>query len=271
VLELSPTRPPREELPGACRAEAHEEGEEVRTFVIGDVHGHIDRLVALLQRAQVATCLNQDPTAEWFINPNVEVVQLGDLGQFSPDTHQKDLLCWRVAERLKFTVLWGNHDYANIDPENHSFRGWDPAHPELREVMERVRPVFATERNGYLLTHAGLHPAFLGPPEFPLELLAGLINECPQMAVVNAINIRRGGSAEQGGVLWRDDSEALANIPQVYGHSRGLIRRHGPSWCIDVAGRDDPGDLAGLWLDSKEIVAVGPDAGIHETPWEDSE
>ena len=233
----------------------------MRTFVIGDIHGHADRLAELLDRSGA-------------IKEGADIVLLGDIGHYDATTHEHDLLTWQLVEKLpNCTVLWGNHDYANVMPDIHSFKNWDPAYPEVMEIIRRVKPKFAAERHGYLLTHAGLAPRFMPPPGVPIELLAETINACEHMPVVDDISYRRGGFAMQGGVLWRDESEPLGEIPQIFGHSQGDIRREGPnrqSWCIDVAQKDGS-DLAGIWLPERKIVAVGENAPIYETPWEDSD
>jgi hypothetical protein len=233
----------------------------MRTFVIGDIHGHADRLAQLLDRSKA-------------IAEGAEIVLLGDVGQYSADTHEADLLTWQLVEKLpNCTVLWGNHDYANVKPKEHGFCSFDPAFPEVMEIIRRVKPVFAAERHGYLLTHAGLAQRFSAPAGTALELLAGVLNGCEGQPVVDDISYRRGGFATQGGILWRDESEPLSDVPQVFGHSRGDIRRGGTnrqSWCIDVASREND-ELAGLWLPDLKVVAVGENAPIYETPWEDSE
>lgn len=230
-----------------------------RTFVIGDVHGHVDRLTALIDRAGARAT-------------DVEIVQLGDLGHYDEETHERDLLTWQLAEKIGMTVLWGNHDYANFNPANHSFRGWQPAFPEVMEIIRRMQPKFMVERHGYILTHAGLAPRFEPPPGVPLEMLAEIVNACEGQPVVDDISYRRGGGATQGGILWRDAREPLANIRQVFGHSRDFeIRRFGPnqqSWCIDVADKDN-GSLCGLWLPDLKVVGVGPDAPVYEASWQD--
>lgn len=68
-----------------------------------------------------------------------------------------------------------------------------------------------------------------------------------------------------GGILWRDAREPLAALPQVFGHSRGLVRSYndGQSFCLDV-GCGKEGRLAGMWLDTLERVAVGYDAVMIE-------
>lgn len=241
----------------------------MRTFIIGDIHGHVQRLAELLDKAKVT----EEPT---------DVVLLGDVGHYDADTKEQDLKTWKFVHMLNdvlhkqgggITVLWGNHDYANVSPNKHAFRGHVQAEPEVMEIIRRMEPKFAVERHGYLLTHAGLAPRFAPPEGTAIEMIAEVLNGCEDMPVIDDISYRRGGFATQGGILWRDESEKLHDVPQVFGHSRGDIRRYGPgrqSWCIDVAQKEGD-DLAGLWLPERRIVAVGENAPIYETPWEDSE
>jgi hypothetical protein len=243
----------------------------MKTFVIGDVHGHAPLLAQLIDRAGV-------------IGMGAEVVLLGDVGHFSHASHERDFTTWSLVDKLRYalvaqggdlTVLWGNHDYANISPDKHGFRGFEPAFPEVRDIMTRLAPRFALEREGFLLTHAGLAPRFAPPAGTPIEVLAQVLNSAEGLPAIDDISYRRGGYAVQGGILWRDAREPLAEgIKQVFGHSRGMVRRFGPaqdSWCIDVCDKGDDASLVGLWLHDLKVVAVGPDQGIHETPWPDAE
>ena len=69
-----------------------------------------------------------------------------------------------------------------------------------------------------------------------------------------------------GGILWRDaEREDLwVGVPQIFGHTRGDIRMYGNrSVCVDVGSHND-GNLAGIWLPERKVVAVGPDADIFE-------
>lgn len=242
-----------------------------RTFVIGDVHGHVDRLLALLTRAGI---VNQHDEG-YSRRSDVEVVQLGDLGQFDVESRVGDMACYTAArgkQRLIDVVLWGNHDRAVVDPECHRFRGFTPPPGKLVEAVMAADPVFAYEAHGWLLTHAGLGPIHgQGLQGMPASKIAKAINELGGSSCTDDIGHFRGGLAAEGGVLWRDSREGLLlHVPQVFGHSRGDIRcyeREGSdkaSWCIDVGSKLD-GNLAGIWLPEQKIVAIGPDAGIFET------
>lgn len=247
-------------------------------FVIGDVHGHLDRLVALLNKAGFIDSRGGFTS----LTREVEVIQLGDLGHYGADTRQNDLAVWTYAASCPWLkVLWGNHDMS-VFRTDHTFRGYTEPDSRTRRLMEEKGLLFSTVRHGYLLTHAGLHPSYV-----PLsadaaaqayvdrtKFMSTLINLTCEGAslpvpIRDDIASYRGGWAQQGGILWRDYREPLADIPQVYGHSRSYdIRQDGNCWCIDVADRE--GDsLAGIWLPSMKVVAVGADARFIEQSGED--
>lgn len=218
-------------------------------LAIGDVHGHLDRLEALLKQEGIigrcevcdgAGLFGDHPEAEVDcptcdgvgiarINDDVTVVQLGDLGHFGQDgSPTGDMLCYKAAvDRWIDIVLWGNHDRAVVDPQ-HIFGGYFPPTPETRHYMQILinegRYKLAHAAHGFLLTHAGLHKAFRdnqnvpvnvkeNPEDFAewINLVAGpdSLGDPNQMAVRDAIGSIRGGSSRHGGILWRDIREML--------------------------------------------------------------
>jgi len=251
-----------------------------RTFVIGDVHGHATELVGLLAKAGFLRPDGTDPDPGADPHERTaysdEVVQLGDLGHYGGDTRDGDLACWQLAATYPwFHVLVGNHEMALLS-ELHRFRGQATPHSGLFSLIAAKNPQYAMERFGYLLTHAGLHEHFYDPkPKMSVKLLSELLQiactEPDPMEVRDNIGSHRGGRiGTSGGILWRDDREPLADLPQVYGHSRGMIREQFTSKgesaiCIDTMERHS-GTLTGIWLPERKIVAFGPDAEVHETP-----
>lgn len=238
----------------------------MRTFVIGDVHGAHILLQELLDRAGI--------TPEKIVNGEVEVVQLGDLGDYR-DRSELDKKAWDIAHKYRFTVLWGNHEAGIMWPGTHSFRGQrQPSIGTMSAMYQQVLK-FAIARDGFLLTHAGLSPDWClsGEDGLPFwqdpAVMATLIERtCTEPGIVplrDAISPYRGGHDMSGGILWRDAREPLAALPQVFGHSRGLVRSYndGQSFCLDV-GCGKEGRLAGMWLDTLERVAVGYDAVMIE-------
>ena len=240
------------------------------TLVIGDVHGHHDRLTALLEQEGM---LNREDDDER------QVIQLGDLGHFGEGSRSRDLLAYELTSSLVDVILWGNHDRAVVD-ENHQFAGYKRPAPEMVHIMRRMEAEgqlkMAQACHGYLLTHAGLHAAFKhqkvpkGLDPFDPYQVADWINtlakvdDDPNKGIIDAINHRRGGSAQAGGILWRDIEESLyRGFPQVFGHSASKARQvrvmDGESFCLDIGGKnDDPQGncLAGIWLPERKIVEV---------------
>lgn len=231
----------------------------MRTFVIGDIHGDHVMLQALLDRAGVRL-----PDV---LDGKVEVISLGDLGDYRREW-VRDNLAWQLAERYRFNVLWGNHEAA-IFNAGHAFKGFLlPMHHTL-DIMSRMQFSYALARNGFLLTHAGLSPHFMTLWEDPVIMADILTRECntPGWNMVrDSIGPARGGSDVAGGILWRSDSEPVAPVQQIFGHTPGSLVRtfnEGQSFCIDVGGGKS-GRLAGLWLDTMRMVAVGDGADLIE-------
>lgn len=242
------------------------EGGMKRAFVIGDVHGHLNRLHWLLSKAGLL-----DDDGNRTAN-DVEVIQLGDLGHYGTLTKEDDLDTWRQASWWLDVVLWGNHERAIVEPEKHWFRGYEAPYAETQHLMENMRPKLAYESHGYLLTHAGVHPDWMVPGvTAELFVRAAYLMHGHMAGIVDDIAKFRGGNARQGGILWRDDREQLSRrVAQIFGHTRGNIRTYTTSdpqrplsYCIDVGGVSD-GNLAGIWLPEMKVVAVGPDAEEFE-------
>jgi hypothetical protein len=147
----------------------------------------------------------------------------------------------------------------------------------MAAVEREGRLRFASAANGFLLTHAGLHSA--ADFHTPDTIVDAIERRCTEfgwneyVAIRDNISRFRGGYNSYGGILWRDFSEPLANIMQVFGHTRGSDIRITPNViqgiCIDVADKGDDGNLAGIWLSGMRVVAVGPDAPFLERSLEE--
>lgn len=246
---------------------------EKRTLVIGDCHGHLDRLEALLvQEGIIRECADSGYVRD---NRDVRVVQLGDLGHYGLDTQARDRSIWGAAPHYLDTILWGNHDFACIDGR-HFFMGYAKPFPETLDAMnaciKKGKLVLAAEAHGFLLTHAGLHASFKynkAPHADPSEVERWLNfhqDEGSQdedfLAIRDAISTSRGGRSTYGGILWRDASESLYKpFRQVFGHSsKDKVRTYqtgktGSSYCVDV-GNQFNGRLAAIWLPEETVVEV---------------
>lgn len=237
------------------------------TLVIGDVHGHADRLQELLEQEGIVE--GRERT-----DRDCEVVQLGDLGHFGVDTQARDYEAYVQAQQWIDVVLWGNHDRGPIDPDHHVFVGMGQPWPETAQIRDRLeregRLRLAHASHGFLLTHAGLHPTYLpdGKRRSAEELAAWLESTYPRIRAIDGVATKRGGLDPAGGILWRDDREELeASVKQIFGHtSREWIRAYrtdagGPSYCIDIGNKNN-GKLAGIWLPEERVVTVGGDTAM---------
>jgi hypothetical protein len=166
-------------------------------FVVGDVHGHLDRLEALLrQEGLLGRCdrckgaglvghhgdipeAPDPPEIEWTEvdcpdcdgegwerkRKDVMVIQLGDLGHFGTrGSMTGDEMCYRyvTVNRWCDVVLWGNHDRASIDGAHHAtdFIQVPTARHYISQLFEEGRMRMAFYAHGFVITHAGLASAF---------------------------------------------------------------------------------------------------------------
>lgn len=162
-------------------------------FVIGDTHGHLDRLESLLKQEglwdRCEGCdgggeidLYQDafevpynrvdcPTCdgEGWVRlrpyPEVTIVHVGDVGHFGHHgSPTGDILTYKyvTVNRWADVVLWGNHDRAAIDNAHHAddFLQVPEARNYIGRLWEEGRMQMAFAAHGFLITHAGLAAAF---------------------------------------------------------------------------------------------------------------
>jgi hypothetical protein len=170
---------------GCTETELSEESgsnDPIPTLVIGDVHGNLDRLEALLkQEGLLDRCEWCDGSGDSWTGENefcafcdgdgwrrtdkpAEVVLLGDVGHFGHGgSPTGDMLTWRFASRWADVILWGNHDRAAYDTR-HIFTGYESPAIETRHVIASARAEgkvrLAHVAHNFLLTHAGLSAAF---------------------------------------------------------------------------------------------------------------
>lgn len=237
----------------------------VPVLVIGDCHGHLDRLKALLE---------QEGCAER--SQAYKTVQVGDLGHFG-NSQAKDAAIYDYAREHIDIVLWGNHDRAALWP-GHAFNGYEPPFAETKDAMKQLmhqgRYRLAYAAHDFLLTHAGLHAAFRHQHVDPaiknyVHNFVAWVRRCDEeqdppesfKGVRDAISVTRGGYSRAGGILWRDASEKLYDsFRQVFGHSsKNDVRKYhamdGWSYCVDI-GTPTNGRLAGIWLPEERVVEV---------------
>lgn len=259
----------------------------MKTIVVGDLHGDWQGLMAILRATGAIG-------ADGARLPDTEVIQLGDLihgGGLPLREGVDDRRCAELALRLCDTLLIGNHELPHLWPDAGflRFHGQRPIAETLREVLLGAyrdgRLVPACAHDGWLLTHAGLHPAMgRGYAEFSAGATAPAVAEDIRryfaarippaplpLALFDAVARSRGGRDEEGGIFWCDFSELMAAgsaIPQIVGHTPqpGGYARTGNLWCVDAGAalsglvsaivRDEAG---GEW---RPVVVESAAAGV---------
>lgn len=219
-----------------------------KTLVVADVHGHFDRLEALLLKAGIIgpcpDCLGRGEVADdWTvidcenchgdgtarIDKDTQVIQLGDLGHFGvTGSPTGDMLCWRAAYNGWIdVVLWGNHDRAIVDAQ-HQFKGYMKPDIEtlhyVKAMLKQNRLRIADTAHGWLLTHAGLHSSFKHQP------IEGHLKTDPQK-LVNWLNDQDEIYLnEEDGATWDPEAQAIRDAISVHRGGResagGILWRH---------------------------------------------
>jgi hypothetical protein len=206
--------------------------------VIGDVHGRADALHSLLREIGVIDGSGRRRRAGW-------VVQVGDLLDRKADA-DANLETAHLAAAALDVVLVGNHEWRMLaEPDSdHS--------PALATLAARGWPHAATARDGWLMTHAGVHPDFAA--ELPADAAdcAAEINKRWQRSkdrrardpLFAAVGSARGGSDPCGGILWMHRDEWPKNQTTPWGQIAGHVPQAqprllpGPRWAIDIKAPD---------------------------------
>ncbi len=143
----------------------------VRVYAIGDVHGCLDRLVAL--HWAITADLAARPVAESVL------VHLGDYVDRGPDSAGVVwLLTGSVAPAVTRRVdLRGNHEAmmaaaldGNAVPSEALVSAWSASVPLAHRQWIKNRPLLHRE-GGYLFVHAGIRPGLPVARQLPEDLL----------------------------------------------------------------------------------------------------
>ena len=203
-----------------------------RTLVVGDVHGCVDELKALLKRAGVTA----DDT----------VILAGDLVAKGPDSQA----VVQLARERGLLAVCGNHDAHLLKArkgkelrKHHAEVAASLKENDWR-FLESLPLYYALPKLGALVVHAGLVPGV------PLE-------RQESQTLLNLRSFTAAGTPSnrvEAGVPWASRWPGPELV--VFGHDamRGL-QRHPHALGLDtgcVYGKQ----LTGVWLESRELVAV---------------
>jgi hypothetical protein len=148
-------------------------------------------------------------------------------------------------------MLLGNHDAAYMFPNLDALYCPGFTKAKARAIQEVLKPEhwqrfkLAHVEQGWLLTHAGFHPAWLKTPSMEQ------IIDCCNRAMENAgrgqadpllgAGFDRGGTQPFGGPLWLDWNSfvPIPGIDQIVGHTPGAEVREkhckeSENYCLDV-------------------------------------
>lgn len=210
------------------------------------------------------------------INRHPEVDKIISLGDIFDDFNDSPQIARQTAQALsrwldnpKFIWCQGNHDSAVLycNNENPAFYCSGFALAKQKEIKEVLGDKIHNNRlfywtgdekgnsqdpNGFLLSHAGLHPDHLpySNPNIPFNIIKWLEKESKEatekakigvMSWIFAAGFSRGGRARLGGLTWMDYSEfePIPGINQIFGHTpdrfpRNIITPNSENWCIDT-------------------------------------
>lgn len=239
-------------------------------FVHGDNQYGYERAFALLKQEEFV--VGNDPICR--ANVDIPLIHIGDNGDYYWGTELRDQRAWENLPEFYDEILMGNHEAAVLF--GMELGGYSVPNKEtiaiMQENWESGKLKIATSYDGFLITHAGIHPSFEDDiPEDPVKAAEFLNNLPTNHPIICSIGARRGGYQPCGGVLWRDITEAISNKwPQIHGHSR-VENAHGYNstigggntntqhYAIDV-GYPKNGGIAGIYTHNCKIVEVNINA-----------
>lgn len=206
--------------------------------VIGDVHGRGDALYSLLREIGVVDASGRRCRNGW-------IVQVGDLLDRKADAEANLETAQLAAEALD-VVLVGNHEWKLLT-ESDGDHG-----AALATLASHGWPHAAAGIDGWLVTHAGVHPDLAG--ELPADVAdcAAEINhrwhrgngQRARDPLFTLVGPARGGTDPHGGILWMHSDEWPRDQASPWGQIAGHVPQPeprllpGPRWAIDIKAPD---------------------------------
>lgn len=234
-------------------------------LILGDNQYGFERALALLKQegfvieAYQTWCRDRE---------NIPLIHIGDNGDYYWGTELRDQKSWEFLAYLYDEMLIGNHEAYVLF--NMPLGGGSMPNYICKDMIQKNydsgKLKFATSHDGFLITHAGVHPNFEDQlPDDPVEAAKRLNHfgrENINQPIFQSIGYSRGGYDNCGGILWRDVIEPISDKwPQIFGHSRlkKATKFNDKHWGIDV-GYPDNGRIAGIYTDSEKVVEVNINA-----------
>jgi len=210
----------------------------MRTLVIPDIHQDI---------APIRTVLEKETYHEVVFLGDYFDCKGDDRAGFTETCLFLQELCFTHPNRDLFRFLVGNHDLSYLStPKNSMFsRVKDPLYPctgWTRSKAAKFQKVFpdplalplrlAYLSQGFLFSHAGLHPTLLPQGLTPKTLVEKVLPKVwqnfmnpnyPHNNIFSAVGDCRGGPDKVGGLVWCDWNHEFEPSPktgkQVFGHT----------------------------------------------------
>ncbi len=213
-------------------------------YVIGDVHGSLDGLQAILKHAELL-----DRDGRWS-GRRAQMVQCGDVVDHGPDSQECLNLLLNLRREARraggcVDLLVGNHELA-LAQGDYSIS--DMSKPEalgaqLAKLIRMGRLQAARAYRQYLMTHAGVSTELMrylivelrkkSQSRITVAALARHLNQALKAAFLKDdfshpifhVGPARGGSHSRGGVFWADfdfDHDTVTRHPevwQIFGHT----------------------------------------------------
>jgi 3',5'-cyclic AMP phosphodiesterase CpdA len=210
----------------------------MRALIIPDLHHHTEN-------------------AEYWLKTQSydRVIFLGDFfddfGDNANDARQTAFWLRNRMDSSDDIMLLGNHDAAYMFPHLDALYCSGFSRAKARAIQEVLEPrhwqrfKLAHAEQGWLLSHAGFHPAWIKTPAMkPLIDLGGEVMAKAGRGVVDPLlgaGFDRGGSQPFGGPLWLDWDSFVPTpgLNQIVGHTPGAEVREkhmleSENYCLDV-------------------------------------
>jgi len=210
----------------------------MRVLIIPDLHHHVEH------------------AEHWLTTQTFErVIFLGDyFDDYDDGVADAERMALWLRQRMKTTddiFLLGNHDAAYLfpkEPELFCPGFTTPKARAIRSVLGRLhwsRFQLAHEEQGWLLSHAGFHPAWMKEPT--VERILQRCDEGMEKALrrivdpILGLGEVAGGILRYAGPLWmdRNNLQPIPGIDQIVGHTpddhvRENSTKDSRNFCLDV-------------------------------------